>query len=83
MDDLAECLAKETTNTQKILVYVPFVYIVEQLGKTLACHMYHGKMSIEDRKATQTKFSSCHAGLLVATSAFLVGIHIPNIDGVI
>ena len=57
--------------------------MANDLGTALNCAVYHGQMDMEDRKASQMSFSSCSTGVLVATTAFLVGIHIPNIDGVL
>jgi len=80
---LASYIRTEATQAKKLLVYVPFVKIANNLGTALNCAVYHRQIDMEDRKASQISFSSYSTGVLVATTAFLVGIYISNIDSVL
>ena len=63
----------------KVLVFVDHATMVESLSGQMDWHGYHGQMSAEDRAHNQGAFAANAFGVMIATSAFTTGVHIPDI----
>lgn len=74
---------KQRMTYQKILVYVAFTTMAEELAAKLVCDAYHGKLANDERRSIQARFSTAESAVLVVTTAFNAGVHIYNIRMVI
>src|SRR5437899_9859895 len=79
-DQLRSLLA---TPGQQALVYVGTVSAAEELAAELRVPCYHGRQDAEVRRRTQDDFTSGLAQVVVATSAFGMGVDIADIRRVI
>lgn len=81
--DMAEYVRAQHQQHGKVLVYCDTTTLVEALSSQIQCGKFHGKMPLGERQASQDAFSTAPDGILVATTAFLVGVHVPNIRAVL
>ena len=79
-DQLRRLLA---TPGQQALVYVGTVSAAEELAAELSVPCYHGRQDAEVRRRTQDDFTSGRTQVVVATSAFGMGVDIAGIRRVI
>jgi ATP-dependent DNA helicase RecQ len=79
-DQLRALLA---TPGQQALVYVGTVSTAEELAAELRVACYHGRQDADVRRRTQEDFTAGRARVVVATSAFGMGVDIPGIRRVI
>jgi ATP-dependent DNA helicase RecQ len=79
-DQLRRLLA---TPGQQALVYVGTVSAAEELAAELHVLCYHGRQDAEVRRRTQDDFTAGRARVVVATSAFGMGVDIARIRRVI
>jgi ATP-dependent DNA helicase RecQ len=79
-DQLRSLLA---TRGQQALVYVGTVSAAEELAAELGVACYHGRQPADVRRRTQDDFTAGHAEVVVATSAFGMGVDIAGIRRVI
>src|SRR6266702_1186626 len=79
-DQLRSLLA---TPGQQALVYVGTVSAAEELAAELRVPCYHGRQDAEVRRRTQDDFTSGRTQVVVATSAFGMGVDIAGIRRVI
>ena len=79
-DQLRSLLA---TPGQQALVYVGTVSAAEELAAELRVPCYHGRQDAEVRRRTQDDFTAGRARVVVATSAFGMGVDIAGIRRVI
>src|SRR5690242_13503512 len=79
-DQLRTLLA---TPGQQALVYVGTVSAAEELATELSVPCYHGRQDADVRRRTQDDFTAGRAQVVVATSAFGMGVDIPGIRRVI
>ncbi len=68
---------------QQALVYVGTVSAAEELASELHVACYHGRQDAEVRRRTQDEFTAGRAQVVIATSAFGMGVDIPTIRRVI
>jgi ATP-dependent DNA helicase RecQ len=68
---------------QRALVYVGTVKAAEELATDLGMPCYHGQQDPERRRRIQEDFSQGRSRVVVATSAFGMGVDIPDIRRVI
>jgi ATP-dependent DNA helicase RecQ len=80
-DQLRSLLA--TPGHQQALVYVGTVSAAEELAAELHVPCYHGRQDADLRRRTQDDFTAGRARVVVATSAFGMGVDIPGIRRVI
>ncbi|MGH7762800.1 MAG: HRDC domain-containing protein, partial [Candidatus Dormibacteraceae bacterium] len=71
------------TRVQQALVYVGTVAAAEELASELGVPCYHGRQDAELRRRTQEDFTAGRARVVVATSAFGMGVDIAGIRRVI
>ena len=69
--------------TRRALVYVGTVTAAVELSAELGVPCYHGKQEPEARRRIQEDFTAGRAKVVVATSAFGMGVDIPDIRRVI
>jgi ATP-dependent DNA helicase RecQ len=69
--------------TQRALVYVGTVSAAEELAAELGAVCYHGRQDAAQRRRVQEDFSQGRARVVVATSAFGMGVDIADIRRVI
>ena len=79
-DQLRSLLA---TPGQQALVYVGTVSAAEELAAELGVPCYHGRQDADVRRRTQDDFTAGRARVVVATSAFGMGVDIAGIRRVI
>jgi ATP-dependent DNA helicase RecQ len=79
-DQLRSLLA---TPGQQALVYVGTVSAAEELAAELGVACYHGRQAADVRRRTQDDFTAGRAQVVVATSAFGMGVDIAAIRRVI
>jgi ATP-dependent DNA helicase RecQ len=79
-DQLRSLLA---TREQQALVYVGTVSAAEELSAELRVPCYHGRQDADVRRRTQDDFASGRTQVVVATSAFGMGVDIAGIRRVI
>jgi len=79
-DQLRSLLA---TPGQQALVYVGTVSAAEELAGELRVPCYHGRQDAEVRRRTHDDFTAGRTQVVVATSAFGMGVDIPGIRRVI
>jgi ATP-dependent DNA helicase RecQ len=79
-DQLRSLLA---TPGQQALVYVGTVSAAEELAAELRVPCYHGRQDADVRRRTQDDFTAGRARVVVATSAFGMGVDIPTIRRVV
>ena len=79
-DQLRSLLA---TPGQQALVYVGTVSAAEELAAELRVPCYHGRQDADVRRRTQDDFTAGRARVVVATSAFGMGVDIAGIRRVI
>src|SRR2546427_1688415 len=79
-DQLRSLLA---TPGQQALVYVGTVSAAEELAAELRVSCYHGRQDADVRRRTQDDFTAGRAQVVVATSAFGMGVDIAGIRRVI
>src|SRR3989441_4322211 len=79
-DQLRSLLA---TQGQQALVYVGTVSAAEELAAELRVPCYHGRQDADVRRRTQDDFTAGSARVVVATSAFGMGVDIAGIRRVI
>jgi len=79
-DQLRSLLA---TPGQQALVYVGTVSAAEELATELRVPCYHGRQDAEVRRRTQEDFTAGRARVVIATSAFGMGVDIAAIRRVI
>jgi ATP-dependent DNA helicase RecQ len=79
-DQLRSLLA---TPGQQALVYVGTVSAAEELAAELRVPCYHGRQGADVRRRTQDDFTAGRARVVVATSAFGMGVDIAGIRRVI
>jgi ATP-dependent DNA helicase RecQ len=68
---------------QQALVYVGTVSAAEELAADLRCPCYHGRQDADVRRRTQDDFTAGRTQVVVATSAFGMGVDIAGIRSVI
>src|SRR5439155_889982 len=71
------------TPGQQALVYVGTVSAAEELAAELRVSCYHGRQDADVRRRTQEDFTSGRTQVVVATSAFGMGVDIAGIRRVI
>jgi ATP-dependent DNA helicase RecQ len=71
------------TPGQQALVYVGTVSAAEELAAELRVPCYHGRQNADARRRTQDDFTAGRTRVVVATSAFGMGVDIAGIRGVI
>ncbi len=71
------------TPGQQALVYVGTVSAAEELATELRVPCYHGRQDADVRRQTQDDFTAGHTRVVVATSAFGMGVDIAGIRRVI
>jgi ATP-dependent DNA helicase RecQ len=71
------------TTGQQALVYVGTVSAAEELAAELGVACYHGRQAAEVRRRIQDDFTAGRAQIVVATSAFGMGVDIAGIRRVI
>ena len=71
------------TTGQQALVYVGTVSAAEELAAELGVPCYHGRQAAEVRRRIQDDFTAGHTQVVVATSAFGMGVDIAGIRRVI
>src|SRR5437763_6482054 len=71
------------TTGQQALVYVGTVSAAEELAAELAVACYHGREDADVRRRTQGDFTAGRAQVVIATSAFGMGVDIARIRRVI
>ena len=69
--------------TQRALIYVGTVKAAEEVAAELGVACYHGRQDAELRRRTQEAFTQGRTKVVVATSAFGMGVDIPDIRRVI
>jgi len=79
-DQLRSLLA---TPGQQALVYVGTVSVAEELAAELRVPSYHGRQDADVRRRTQDDFTAGRTRVVVATSAFGMGVDIAGIRRVI
>src|SRR5438270_891705 len=79
-DQLHSLLA---TPGQQALVYVGTVSAAEELAAELRVACYHGRQDADIRRRTQEDFTAGRAQVVIATSAFGMGVDIPSVRRVI
>ena len=79
-DELRKLLADAT---QQALVYVGTVAAAEEVAAELGAVAYHGRQDTEVRQRAQEDFTAGRARVVVATSAFGMGVDIAGIRRVI
>ena len=79
-DQLRSLLA---TPRQQALVYVGTVAAAEELAAELRVPCYHGRQDADVRRRTHDDFTAGRTQVVVATSAFGMGVDIPGIRRVI
>src|SRR5690349_7122769 len=79
-DQLRSLLA---TSGQQALVYVGTVSAAEELAAELLVPCYHGRQDADVRRRTHDDFTAGRTQVVVATSAFGMGVDIPGIRRVI
>ena len=79
-DQLRSLLADRS---QQALVYVGTVSAAEEVAGELGALCYHGRQDAERRRRVQEDFSAGRAAVVVATSAFGMGVDIASIRRVI
>jgi ATP-dependent DNA helicase RecQ len=69
--------------TQRALIYVGTVKAAEEVAAELGVACYHGRQDAELRRRIQEDFTQGRTKVVVATSAFGMGVDIPDIRRVI
>ncbi len=69
--------------SQRALVYVGTVAAAEEVAAELGAARYHGRQDAEVRRRVQDDFTAGKSHVVVATSAFGMGVDIPDIRRVI
>jgi ATP-dependent DNA helicase RecQ len=69
--------------TQRAIIYVGTVKAAEELAAELGVACYHGRQDAERRRRIQEDFTQGRTKVVVATSAFGMGVDIPDIRRVI
>jgi ATP-dependent DNA helicase RecQ len=69
--------------TQRALIYVGTVKAAEEVAAELGITCYHGRQEAELRRRIQEEFTQGRTKVVVATSAFGMGVDIPDIRHVI
>jgi len=69
--------------SQRALVYVGTVAAAEEVAAELGAARYHGRQDAEARRRVQDDFTTGKSQVVVATSAFGMGVDIPDIRRVI
>jgi len=69
--------------SQRALVYVGTVAAAEEVAGELGAARYHGRQDAEVRRRVQDDFTAGKSQVVVATSAFGMGVDIPDIRRVI
>jgi ATP-dependent DNA helicase RecQ len=69
--------------SQRALVYVGTVAAAEEVASELGAARYHGRQEAEVRRRVQDDFTAGKSQVVVATSAFGMGVDIPDIRRVI
>jgi ATP-dependent DNA helicase RecQ len=69
--------------TQRALIYVGTIRAAEELATDLGVACYHGRQDAELRRRIQEDFTQGRTKVVVATSAFGMGVDIPDIRRVI
>ncbi len=69
--------------TQRALIYVGTVKAAEEVAAELGVACYHGRQDAELRRRIQEAFTQRRTRVVVATSAFGMGVDIPDIRRVI
>ena len=69
--------------TQRALIYVGTVKAAEEVAAELGVACYHGRQDAELRRRIQEAFTQGRTRVVVATSAFGMGVDIPDIRRVI
>jgi ATP-dependent DNA helicase RecQ len=69
--------------SQRALVYVGTVAAAEEVASELGAARYHGRQDAEVRRRVQDDFTAGKSQVVVATSAFGMGVDIPDIRRVI
>jgi ATP-dependent DNA helicase RecQ len=69
--------------TQRALIYVGTVRAAEEVAEELGVTCYHGRQDAELRRRIQEDFTRGRTKVVVATSAFGMGVDIPDIRRVI
>ncbi len=72
-----------TDKTQQALVYVGTVAAAEEVAAELGAVFYHGRQDTEARRRVQEEFTAGRSRVVVATSAFGMGVDIASIRRVI
>ena len=67
----------------RALVYTGTVAAAEELAADLGAPCYHGRMEAEQRRRVQDDFTAGRTRICVATSAFGMGVDVPDIRQVI
>ena len=69
--------------TQRAIIYVGTVKAAEEVAAELGVACYHGRQDAERRRRIQEDFTQGRTKVVVATSAFGMGVDIPDIRRVI
>src|SRR6266446_3554461 len=83
IDQLAALRILLATPGQQALVYVGMVSVAEELAAELRVPSYHGRQDADVRRRTQDDFTAGRTRVVVATSAFGMGVDIAGIRRVI
>lgn len=72
----------------RVIVYVWMKKTVNEVARLLAsrgvnCRGYHGSLSAEERDKIQQDFSKGHVRVLISTTAFGMGVDIPDVRAIV
>jgi ATP-dependent DNA helicase RecQ len=78
-----ETLERLLVQPGRVLVYVGTVSAAEELGAKLGVPCYHGRQDGDTRRRVQEDFTRGRTRVVIATSAFGMGVDVPDIRQVI
>jgi len=67
----------------RALVYVGTVAAADELGSELGVPRYHGRLEASERRRVQEDFTAGRAQVVIATSAFGMGVDVPDVRQVV
>jgi len=79
---MAQYFESEAQHHGKILVYVEFAGVANELADALQCWKFHGQLPSSEQRSNQFAYSAATAGIMIATSAFTAGMDVPDIRAV-
>lgn len=80
--DIADYLHSEQKVYGKILVYTETTVQAEELAAIMGCYIFHGQMTEGEQRRNLQSFEEAKDAIILATSAFSVGVDISDIRAV-